>query len=527
MNTVNWPQELARRQRVNRTSNWITLFANAVGAILAEFYFVLGGAHQMVNANTGGVSFAWILLIVGLLVLGANLGNRREKPLRQWYLSAEPPTAPPSPEVQRQALRAPLEATLISGAMWTLAGLTSGISSGIRPDGFDFVGFLLIFLSVAGLSGGVSAALVYFITERIWASELPLFFPEGTITHIRTFRMTVRRRVMVLFVLEGVPLLLLAVVAYNQARSFVSAADPAEGLAMLLRLELFIVGIGVISALTLALTLGRSLITSVEDLLAHMNTVRQGNLEAPMPITSNDEFGALAEGFNAMVKGLRQEEVVRALFSLYVTPEVAEHAIQYGAELGGQLAEVSVLFSDIRGFTSMTEKMAPEALIALLNRYFDAMSDAVIAEDGLINKFGGDSLLAVFGTPLNPTREHAAQAVRAAQGMLAALDTFNADQTARGEPTLRIGVGVASGAVVAGNVGSEERLEYTVIGDTVNLASRLQTMTKELGVPLLMAESTVQQLADRDSYVAIGQVEVRGKQAPVSVFTLKDGGAAG
>jgi adenylate cyclase len=145
---------------------------------------------------------------------------------------------------------------------------------------------------------------------------------------------------------------------------------------------------------------------------------------------------------------------------------------------------------------------------------------------GLINKFGGDSLLAVFGTPLNPTRDHAAQAVRAAQGMLAALDTFNADQTARGEPTLRIGVGVASGAVVAGNVGSEERLEYTVIGDTVNLASRLQTMTKELGVPLLMSESTVQQLADRESYVAIGQVDVRGKQAPVSVFTLHEGGEA-
>ncbi len=526
MNVMNWSQELARRQRVNRTSNWITLFANAVGALLAEFYFVLGGAHQMVNANTGGLSFAWVLLIVGLLVLGAHWGNRREKPLHEWYLSPEPPTAPPSLVVQRKALRAPLEATLISLAMWTLAGLTSGISSGIRPDGFNFIGFLLMFLSVTGLSGGVSAALVYFITERVWMAELPLFFPGGSLTHIRTFRMTVRRRVMVLFVLEGVPLLLLAVVAYNQAQALVNAVDPTAGLTALLRLELFIVGIGVLSALTLALTLGRSLITSVEDLLAHMNSVRQGDLEIPMPITSNDEFGALAEGFNAMVKGLKQEEVVRALFSLYVTPEVAEHAIQYGAELGGQLADVSVLFSDIRGFTAMTEKMAPEALIALLNRYFDAMSEAVIAEGGLINKFGGDSLLAVFGTPLNPARDHAAQSVRAAQGMLAALDIFNADQAARGEPTLRIGVGVASGAVVAGNVGSEERLEYTVIGDTVNLASRLQTMTKDLGAPLLMSESTVRQLADRASYVAIGQVDVRGKQAPVSVYTLKGGEAA-
>jgi hypothetical protein len=122
MDAANWPQELARRQRVNRTSNWITLFANAVGALLAELYFVLGSVPQGVDTNTGGLSFAWVLLIVGLLVLGAHWGNRREKPLHEWYLSPEPPTAPPSLVVQRKALRAPLEATLISVAMWTLAG---------------------------------------------------------------------------------------------------------------------------------------------------------------------------------------------------------------------------------------------------------------------------------------------------------------------------------------------------------------------------------------------------------------------
>jgi adenylate cyclase len=211
----------------------------------------------------------------------------------------------------------------------------------------------------------------------------------------------------------------------------------------------------------------------------------------------------------------------RRLFSLYVTPEVAEHAIRHGAELGGQLAEASVLFSDIRGFTSITEKMEATALIALLNRYFDAMSDAIVAHGGLVNKFGGDSLLAVFGTPLNPAQEHALQAVQAAQAMLAALQAFNADQMRRGEPALRTGIGVATGPVIAGNVGSDERLEYTVIGDTVNLASRLQALTKDLDAPVLLGSTTAEAVKARVALIPMGDIDVRGKKAPVQVYSLR------
>ena len=179
-----------------------------------------------------------------------------------------------------------------------------------------------------------------------------------------------------------------------------------------------------------------------------------------------------------------------------------------------------VLFSDIRGFTSMTEQMEPVSLIALLNRYFEAMSTAVTEQCGLVNKFGGDSLLAVFGTPLNPSEEHPAQAVRAAQEMLQALECFNQDQARRKEPTLTIGIGVATGLVVAGNVGSAERLEYTVIGDTVNLASRLEGLTKEKGIPVLISGTTAEAIKNPDILRPVGQVSVRGKQDPVQVCGL-------
>ena len=304
-----------------------------------------------------------------------------------------------------------------------------------------------------------------------------------------------------------------------------AADDPALFLRRLRNLEIFLVGVGMVVVVTLGVTLGSSLIDPIETLQEQMKVVRQGDLEVDVQVTSNDELGDLAAGFNAMLNGLRQEEVVRQLFSLYVTPEVAEHAIQHGAELGGQLTDATVLFSDIRGFTAMTEQLGPERIIGLLNRYFDAMSDAIVVQGGLVNKFGGDSLLAVFGAPLHPAPDHAARAVRAAQAMLAALDTFNAEQIARGEPALRIGIGIATGPVVAGNVGSEERLEYTVIGDTVNLASRLESMTKELeelDATVLLSSATAEALAVWSDLLPAGKINVRGKQAPVRVYTLKD-----
>jgi adenylate cyclase len=150
------------------------------------------------------------------------------------------------------------------------------------------------------------------------------------------------------------------------------------------------------------------------------------------------------------------------------------------------------------------------------------MVDVVIANGGLVNKFGGDSLLAVFGSPLNPADDHAAQAVRAALHMQRALKSFNAEQVARSQPNLEIGIGLASGPVVAGNVGGEGRIEYTVIGDTVNLAARLQDLTKQLGRSILASSVTVNEATGVMSFSAepMTPIEVRGKLEPVEVYAL-------
>jgi adenylate cyclase len=518
----------ARYRRIRRHLTWITVGANVCGAFLTTFYFsnVQFGSTEEAATGFDPTVLIMILMTVSLLILGSSIAGRREAPMWAWYLEATRggECEPAAPRIRQLALHVPAYSAGVSWGMWLLAGLFSGIFAGFvgQEPGFDWTSFVIIALGAVGIAGPITAALVYFASERVWRSELSLFFPDGVLSQTPAFRMTIRRRMLILFVMGAMPLILLAVLSYNQAVQIANSSQPEALLAKLLRLELFLAIVGALEAAVLAQTLGASLIEPLETLGKRMDTVQDGDLEHRLEVTSNDELGRLAEGFNAMVDGLRREDVIRRLFSLYVTPQVAEHAIEHGVELGGQMTDATILFADIRGFTSMTERLEPDALIALLNRYFDAMSDVVIEHGGLVNKFGGDSLLAVFGTPLNPAADHARRAIQTAGMLLRALETFNQDQVRRREPSLRIGVGVATGQILAGNVGSSERLECTVIGDAVNLASRLDSMTKELDAAVLISEATAAAAQSPELLRPVGQVPVRGKREPVQVYTLQN-----
>jgi adenylate cyclase len=312
----------------------------------------------------------------------------------------------------------------------------------------------------------------------------------------------------------------LATLAWRASLRLTTLAEVRALFRTLRNQELFLFGIGVLVVAGLSATLGRDMVDMIAALRAAMQKVQAGDLHAQVSVTSNDELGDLAAGFNTMVDGLRKEEMIRKLFGRYVTPQVAEHAIAHGAELGGQEIVATILFTDIRDFTALTERLPPEVLIALLNRYFEAMSAVISQHGGLINKFGGDSLLAIFGAPLNPISHQADAALLAAEGLLETLEVFNRAQRSRGEPMLRMGIGVASGPVVAGNVGSQARMEYTVIGDTVNLASRLQSLTKERPTEVLIDQETAQRASSSILLQPLGEIKVRGKDEPVAIYTL-------
>jgi adenylate cyclase len=219
-------------------------------------------------------------------------------------------------------------------------------------------------------------------------------------------------------------------------------------------------------------------------------------------------------------KRLRDQQ--RELFRKFATPEVAEELLATGLALGGKQVEATVMFSDIRAFTGLAESLPPAETIDLLNSYYTLMFDAIGGQGGIVNQILGDGLMALFGAPL-PHADHAERAVRAALEMLELVAGFDREQAARGKPEIRIGVGIASGQVIAGYTGTERRVTYTCVGDTVNLAAHLEAHTKVLGRPILIEERTRSGLSGAIRIEDHGPVQFKTRAQPVRVYAVVPG----
>jgi len=236
-------------------------------------------------------------------------------------------------------------------------------------------------------------------------------------------------------------------------------------------------------------------------------------------IHTKDEIELLAIGFNQMVEGLQERDKLRTTFGKYMTESVLQHLLNGKVELGGETLTVTVLFSDIRSFTTISEAMEAHALVALLNEYFTEMVSIVMNHGGVVDKYIGDAIMAIFGAPV-PTEHDATNAVRAAVEMRASLVRLNERLEARGIQPLRTGIGIHTGDVVAGNIGSEQRMEYTVIGDPVNVASRLESNTKDLGVNVLVSATTYELTKDVIEARPVRELTVKGRAEPIMTYEV-------
>ena len=279
--------------------------------------------------------------------------------------------------------------------------------------------------------------------------------------------------------------------------------------------------LGLLLALVLgfALRFASRLGGSVQAISDAADQVKKGRYTSAPVIRTGDELESLSLHFNEMVRGLEERDRLRETFGRYVTRQVADHLMKGNSRLGGELVPVTVLFSDIRSFTSISESMDPRALLDFLNEYFSGMVESVLAHHGVVDKFIGDAIMAVFGAPV-PDPDDALNAVKAALQMRERLVLINADFKARGLPQIRTGIGLHSGQVVAGNMGSAERMEYTVIGDAVNLASRLEGMTKELESDVIMSEDLYKQVEDHVRAEPLKMIKVKGRDREVMVYRL-------
>jgi len=219
----------------------------------------------------------------------------------------------------------------------------------------------------------------------------------------------------------------------------------------------------------------------------------------------------------ASLEKKRLRDHMQALVRRFATREVADDLASSGFRLGGHRVRATVMFCDIRGFTTLSEQLPPEETIELLNTYYTLMFDAITGHGGVVNQIIGDGLMAIFGAPL-PLPDAPAQAVAAGQEMLEMIELFNREPDRAAGPPLRIGVGISTGEVVAGYTGTQDRATYTCVGDTVNLAARLEAHTKEAGSPLLIDGATHDELADATSWRSLGPVSLKGKAATVEVF---------
>jgi adenylate cyclase len=227
-------------------------------------------------------------------------------------------------------------------------------------------------------------------------------------------------------------------------------------------------------------------------------------------------------GYQYFVEG-REKRKMKKLFGQYVSKDVYDQLVANPglARLGGQRREMSVLFSDIRSFTSVSEKGQPEEIVHMLNEYFTRMVEVVFHHKGTVDKFVGDMVMALFGAPLEDP-EHAEHAVEAALDMLQELQKLNVKWAAEGRPSLDIGVGINTGPMIAGNIGSDQIMSYTVIGDAVNLGSRLESLNKQYSTRIIISDATRSHLKGTYTFRPLGDVVVKGKTKPVAIFEVVD-----
>ena len=277
---------------------------------------------------------------------------------------------------------------------------------------------------------------------------------------------------------------------------------------------------GALAALIVGLVMARRLTRPISALTRGVARVAEGDLSQALPVRSRDEVGVLTRAFNGMLEGLRQRDFIRNTFGRYVSPEVVKTLLESpeGLRFGGEKRVVTILMSDLRGYTRFAEQGDPARVMEVLNGYLARMTDIVVEHGGTINEFIGDAIFAIFGAPI-PHADHAERAAATALAMQRAMTEINDTHVARGLPRFEMGIGVNTGEAVVGNIGSEQRAKYAVVGSAVNVAARIEGST--VGGQVFLSAVTYEQLRDKAEVLPPVSVELKGLAAPLLLYELR------
>lgn len=308
----------------------------------------------------------------------------------------------------------------------------------------------------------------------------------------------------------------------------VAAAKANQDEILALQVNVVLTTLAIVLGLLFASVITWRMVRSVRNLVAGTLAVEAGDLNIAVPKTTHDEIGSLTESFNHMIGELRLKERIKDTFGKYLDPRVVTRLLDSPevAEPGGERREMTVMFIDLKGFTSISEQLSPDDLVHMINRFFNHMTAAISEHDGIVDKFMGDAVMAFWGPPFTTPQAHAELACRAAQAALARLDEFRGEvidelgEEAR-ELDIDLRIGISTGEMIVGTVGSDLSKSYTVIGDPVNLGSRLEGANKAYGTHILVADETRARVADDVlQFREIDLLRVKGKVQPVRIFEL-------
>ena len=475
---------------------------------------VVGVAAAVVSANLVGVATVAALLIglnanaphnqrtVLLTVsaayaatattFGTVIGISLHKRTLRWLIAGVVPTSVEA----RQALRTPVDLALLCGTLWFGGALIISSLVGGLGGAADDAGEIASGIVLAGLStAGITYIIVARITRRVTQLALTAYPPR------RSLLMSVRARLLYAWLLTtGIPVLgIILILAAPPQRSHVRGAG--------IILAAMALAVGLLATTLVARGIGVPL-RNISDVL---HRVGEGDLGSNVIVDDPGEIGMVQNGVNEMLAGLRERERIRDLFGRHVGTAVAQEALRRGVTLTGETRHVLALFVDITGSTALARDTDPAKFVAMLNEFFGVVVAAVEKHGGLVNKFEGDAALCVFGAPVE-LDDACTAGLRAAR-------EIRDEVCARGD--FDVGVGVATGPVVAGQIGSAERLEYTVIGPAVNEASRLTDLAKKCPARVLAAADVIDSAADdeRRHWREAETVTLRGHDGPLRTYT--------
>ncbi|MGK5092576.1 adenylate/guanylate cyclase domain-containing protein [Deltaproteobacteria bacterium TL4] len=374
------------------------------------------------------------------------------------------------------------------------------------------------------LSGLIVILVAYFLLERVQRKYfIPYYFPNGQLFKTKkALTSSIHLRFMIFFVATAfVPMVIMLSTTLSHVYPYLFSGE-SSSLMFVFKIQFGIFMIVMLVGMLLTKLLAYSYSEPLREMEQAMTSIRHGKLDFQVNVVSNDETGRLGDGINEMILSLREKEFIKLTFGRTVDPKVRDHLLKNNLALNGEYRNATLLFCDMRRFTALSEKYDPKTLVAFLNNYFKLLIQSLDKYNGKVDKFIGDEVMATFGVPL-PDKFHANNAVKAAIDIHKSLELFNAKRSESGLEPLTVGTCLHTGEVLAGNIGSDQRMEYTVVGETVNLASRLEGLTKHYGVRIVITSDTYRLLEDDKFHCReLNFVRIRGKDKPVSIFEVYD-----